>query len=516
MKRKTIKILLTILLIIPFPLFATEVPSIGNYIINLNVSESNDVNVYETIVLTFPNITKYNITRRINTWDIYTSKNKQQTRRLSSIEKLTSSESHKVINGVHYKEIYFGDNNVVLEESVDYSFKYLYRMGPDPYQGYDEFIFHLFDRNIYEEIKQADIKIEMPKDISDKKVTFWCDTERKRNCTNNIEYEIEDNILTASLKESHYGNLTVNIELEEGYFKGGFNNYGYYTTIAIGLSVLLLVASIIQFIEGKFNKYNSRKYKKIYLPPDNLTAIEIGFIAGEKDMVKLITASYAELAAKQYVKITKKNGRIQVTKVRNYRGDKEVDKILLNNVLMIDIPHYISDLKTHAEGLKTDLNKYLSKILYYRIYRNRFNIVLLSLAKAMILIGLLLLLTVYVKDFNPLYDIWLYVAAISIVVGTLISYVDKKKTAYGYEIQPKTASFKKTIANLTAEEIVNIVREDKFYNYKITPHAYALGILGSYEAKTANKDRKLFTDDVITFLDTETYNELYNELKNIF
>lgn len=502
------------LFLIPLPLAAQEIPYIDNYIVKLDVSVDNNIKVAEEMIFSFPKISKYSVNRILYNWDTYLTHDGKKIERRSMIENITSNGNLRITSKMHEKTISVGDDNVMFEGHESFFLNYDYLMGEDPFDNYDEFIYHFFDRKFTEEIKNANIEINMPKPITGKKVTFWCGIYQQTDCTDRVEINIENNKLTGILKVPIDGSLSINIELEEGYFEGGNKNYGYITIAIVIISVLVLLFSIIQFVDGKLSKYRTKKYRKICTAPDNLTAAEVGYAKKEKDLLKLMTASLAELAAKQYIKITKKNDQLVIIKTRNYRGDKEVDKILVSNLPMLDYEYPIKKNRIFFVSMQKELKKYFSEIFYYRMYRNKFNIVVLALARGYILAALLLIAIVYIKDLDPKLTYLLYIGILSAYGSTLISFFDHKKNIFGYEIQRKTRGFKKTLENISPEEVTKNIADDKFYQYKIAPHAYILGVLKSFNKNFTPPEVVPYNEDTKIFINPEDFNELYNTLKN--
>ena len=81
--------------------------------------------------------------------------------------------------GSQYKTLDTGLKNYVI--------KYTYDMGTDPYEGYDEFIFHAYGDYWGTNIKNPTIEITMPKSIEKDNVHFFMDKTRKCEVTDSVD-----------------------------------------------------------------------------------------------------------------------------------------------------------------------------------------------------------------------------------------------------------------------------------------------------------------------------------------
>ena len=368
-----ISFMLFIFLIIPIFLVLTddgvdEVKADGftieKYDVLLDVKEDNKIDVTESITINFTSEYKHGIFKFTPLWSKYTPKNGKTIKRKAVLSNYRSIGDPFSLDVVKKKErIKIGDpyQYVGLGEK-DYTIKYTYDMGEDPFNNFDELIFHAFGDYWGTEIKNASIHVNMPKSIEGYNVNFFTDKCRNEKVNDVVDYVVQDNQLIANFNSEKYyqkqldlycseayhqnsdgscdelnfdlaydpleSSLTVDIELPEGYFVGGSWNYGYRS---------FLVSLIIFFLTG-FTIYKWIKYGKDYekkaqtvefYPPDNLNAAEIGYIYNKQQANKKHTIGLiVQLASKGYLKIDEVNKNIQITNLGMIKPKKpsETDK----------------------------------------------------------------------------------------------------------------------------------------------------------------------------------------------
>ncbi len=316
--------------------------TISSYNVVLDVKKDNKVKVTENIATNFTSSLKHGIYKYTPLWLEYTGKNNKTIKRKAVLTNYRAEGDPYTTDKVNGKErIRIGSaSSYVPEGEKDYTIKYTYDMGQDPYIGFDEFIFHAYGDFWGTQIKNATIQVIMPKKISNCKVSFYTDKYRKNNVTDIVEYTIEDNILYATFNEEknyqkqlkayckdtnnqdengkcqsenfdlYYEplekSLTVDIELPEGYFVGGSWNYGWKSFITAIIIILLTLITILKWLKyGKDHPKNTETVE--FYPPDNLTSAEVGYVFNHHQSSKKYTiALLIQLASKGYIKIDEK------------------------------------------------------------------------------------------------------------------------------------------------------------------------------------------------------------------
>ncbi len=325
--------------------------TIDKYNVVLDVKEDNKIDVTENITINFTNGFKHGIYKFTPRWYKYTSKDGKTIKRKSNIIDYRSIGDPYSLDEVKKKaRIKIGSAyDYVGEGPKDYTIKYTYDMGTDPFNGFDELIFHAFGDYWGTPINNASIEVNMPKSIEGYNVNFFTDKYRENNVNDLVDYEIKDNSLIAKFNEEKnyelqlkdycskdYNNkngecdkeyfeyqynplsksLTVDIELPEGYFTKGSWNYGYGSFITIMIVIALLIWTIVKWY--KYGKDFSKREQTVeFYAPDNLSAAEIGYVYNKRQPTKKLTISLIiQLASKGYIKIDElddKDKSIEIT-----------------------------------------------------------------------------------------------------------------------------------------------------------------------------------------------------------
>ena len=180
--------------------------TISSYKVYLKVNENNSIDVVEHIGINFFEDNHHGIFRFIPEWLEYTDKNNNIKSRKAEIIDLKAEGENYTIDTVKGKErIKIGNANITLPIGLHYyTISYTYDMGGDPYEGFDEFIFHAFGDYWGTTINDASIVIAFPKHVAiDGNLHFFADKYREKDITNQVDYHIEDNVLYANLSKEY-------------------------------------------------------------------------------------------------------------------------------------------------------------------------------------------------------------------------------------------------------------------------------------------------------------------------
>ncbi len=318
--------------------------AINSFRVDLDVKVDNKVDVTEYISTEFYACQKRGIVRYIPEWLEYTDKNGNRIKRKSIIKNLRAEDDPFSLDVVNKKKrIKIGDEDTFIGCVLkDYIIKYTYDMGKDPFKGFDEFIFHAFGDYWPTDIKEAEINITMPKFIEGYNINFFFDKNRLVNINNVVDYHVEGNKLSAKYnrekaleieekceknkndddcKHKFIGydykeinkSITIDIELPDGYFKGGSWNYGIGSFLLFIVVIILAIYVIIMWFRVGKNHPKRRPTVEFY-PPDELSAAEIGYIYNDFSVSKkLPTSIIIQLASKGYIKIDEEDKELLIT-----------------------------------------------------------------------------------------------------------------------------------------------------------------------------------------------------------
>lgn len=316
--------------------------TIENYKVVLDVSKSNAVEVKEYITVDFYESGHHGIYRFIPEWSEYTDKNGNTESRKSKITNLSAIDQKYTVDIVkNKKRIKIGDANKTLNVgSHNYEIHYTYNMGNDPYDNFDEFIFHAFGDYWGTRIKNASLEIHLPNDVNiNDNLHFYADKYRQKDITSYVDYYVSENTIYATLSPKYKltKSLTIDLELPEGYFIKASNNYGNVSLIICILCILFAITSFIMW------KRNGKDFDKVpetveFYPPDGLDVAEIGYIYKEDTGRKLSIALIVELASKGFIKIIESEDKKKQTIVKFNTTD--VNKAIKRQIKVIKLKDY--------------------------------------------------------------------------------------------------------------------------------------------------------------------------------
>lgn len=279
---------------------------IESFQVKLNVNKNNIIDVTEIITLDFYESGHHGIYRFIPKWLEYTGNDNNTISRKSNIKDLKVIDENYSLDTIKGKDrIKIGSPDSTLPIGLKtYTITYKYDMGKDPYDGFDEFIFHAFGDYWGTTINNASIEVTMPEEIRKKSIRFYEDKYRNEEITNYINYSINGNTLYADLSSLSYLNnaVTIDILLPEDYFVGANNIYGYTSLILCSLVIVFAIIVFIMWI--KYGKNYSKRAQTVeFYPPDNYDSAEIGYIYKKESGRKLAVSIIVELASKGYIRI---------------------------------------------------------------------------------------------------------------------------------------------------------------------------------------------------------------------
>ena len=316
--------------------------TIEQYKIVMDVNESNSIDVKEYITVNFYESGHHGIYRFIPSWLEYTNKEGVTQSRESKLSNLRAIGDNYTIDTVSGKQrIKIGDANYTLPiGNHTYEIDYTYDMGFDPYDNFDEFIFHAFGDYWGTEIKNASITINLPKAFnSQNKIKFFADKHRKQDITSYVNYNVSGNTIYANLSSNYRlnGALTIDVELPDGYFANGSNNYG---TTALLLCIICILFAIISFVLWKKNGKDLDKVPETveFYPPEKLDAAEIGYLYKKDTGRKLSIALIIELASKGFIKIIESEDKETQTIVKSNTTD--VNKYIKREIKIVKLKEY--------------------------------------------------------------------------------------------------------------------------------------------------------------------------------
>lgn len=363
--------------------------TIEKYKIILNVSENNTIDVKEYITVNFYEKGHHGIYRFIPEWLEYTGKDHNTISRKSKISNLVSySDNYSISTVKGKKRIKLGNANITLPTGPHtYAIGYTYDMGADPYDNFDEFIFHAFGDFWGTRINNATIEIHLPKNANvDNNIHFFADKYRKKDITSYVDYTVSGNIIYAKLSSNYSLNnsLTIDFELPNDYFSNKTNNYGSLSLLFCIICIAFAVISFLLWIK------NGKDLDKVpetveFYPPEQLDASQIGYLYKQDTGRKLSIALIVELASKGFIKIIESqdkkkqtivksnytdlnkaiNREIKISKIRDYTQEFNLDFSIKNLKNWNSIKEFFHEFITFSNSNK-DLKNWNLMNIYFK------------------------------------------------------------------------------------------------------------------------------------------------------
>ncbi len=543
MKKVKSKIIIGLLLIILFTFFTTDKVfaadyTIADYDINMVVNEDNTFNITETITAYFY-MPKHGIYRKIPLRNTVKREDGTSSKNKAIVSEINVSDNYttKIENG--YRVLQIGDSDTTVTGNHTYIISYKYDIGKDPLKDVDELYYNLIGDEWDTAINNVSFTIKMPKDFEQSKLGFSSGVYGTVG-TDDINYTVEGTTITGTLNKPLYSGeaLTVRLTLPEGYFNVPVK-IDYFMIITIAIFIVFIIIAYILW--RKYGKEDAVIETVEFYPPEGYNSAEIGFLykgrAENKDVVSLLiylaNKGYLKIAERETKTLFSKSKGFTITKLKDYDGDNESERLFLEGLfkkkdVVTDSDLYDSFYITVNKIIK-NLNKKENKnkifepmagkmgkwiilmiiviiglIMSKIVYSDGSSVVYMPML--FVLIAILVLATVarsqnsiaarifliiwsimfggipFIIGILPslLYDLGsLITFAIGIVtIAILIVFMNimPKRSKYGNEILGRIRGFRRFLQTAEKEKLESLVHENPEYFYNILPYTYALGV----------------------------------------
>lgn len=324
------------------------------YNVDITVAEDNSLHVKETITAYF-NTSKHGIIRTIPLRGTLSRDDGNQSNYTAKVSNISINEKYSkstTTDGSYLLELTIGDPSRTITGEKTYVIEYDYKYNIRNIKEYDELYYNIIGPDWDTTIDNVTFSIAMPKEFDESKLGFTYGRVNE-DLTGNVEYEVNGNIVTGRLNEilEPSNAFTVRLELPEGYFSELVDYDYYYQLGCIAIFVLVIVATVIMWF--KFGKDKPLVETVEFYPPDNLNSLEIGFAQKAYVTSEDITSLLIYLANKGYLKIDEFEATNQIfntqsfkiTKLKEYDGDNENERIFFNGLFKKGDEVTLSDLK---------------------------------------------------------------------------------------------------------------------------------------------------------------------------
>lgn len=462
------------------------------YNVNINVNENNSFDITEHIS-TYFNEQRHGIFRTIPTRNQVKRTDGTSHSVKAKIKNIKASENCDVSieNGNYVLQI--GDADTYVEGEHDYTIKYTYMLGEDQNNGFDELYYNIIGDGWDTYIQNITFKITMPKEFDKSKLGFSIGNYGTVG-TYDINYDVNDNIITGSVARTLQPNeaVTVRLELEDGYFY--FNKTLYNFKLALLVAVPALLFIIVIILWSKFGKDKKAVQTVEFYPPNGMSSADIAFwqsglIANNEKLTPLLI----ELANDGYIQIeevetkSKKKSEFAITKIKDrYDENDRAKEIFFNGLFKNGTRN-----KIYKSDLEDDF--YLTLNIIRELYNKPEKRHKVFEAKSLymrILAWVLCALSVFAVLFNfsNLFDsnlkyILALVGIIICIISFVFSFFIRKRTDEAVDILGKINGFKNFLETAEKDKLEALVDDDPAYFYNILPYAYVLGVSDKWMKK---------------------------------
>lgn len=361
---------------------------LDNYDVNIVVNEDNTYMITETIDAYFK-IGKHGIYRKIPLKNEVVRQDGTISHNRAKVSNISVNEDYTISTENGYRVIKIGDANYTLTGPKSYTISYLYNLGKDTSEKYDEFYFDLIGNEWDTTISGITFTITMPKEFDQSLLGFSSGKVGSTN-SSNVSYKVDGNVITGQyLGILNPGEaLTIRLELPEGYYVGASNNLDFMMILSIGLPILFALITFVVWF--KFGKDNPVIETVEFYPPTGFNSAEIGFLykgrADKNDVISLLIY----LANKGYIKIieteeeslfTKVKG-FKIVKLKDYDGEDANERLFLNGLFSSKSTN-IKKMNMYMKNsytLENDSTSQLCEVTSHDLYNN-FYITLNSIMK---------------------------------------------------------------------------------------------------------------------------------------
>ena len=510
---------------------------IDAYDVKATVDKYNKLHIEETIKATF-NKYRHGIIRTINKINHVARVNGSKSTVYAIISNVkVSSHSSAVREGGDSTTIKLGSSLTYAKRHETYRLSYDYDLGTDPLSSSDEFYFNIIGTGWNTNIGRVTFRITMPEEFSGKP-GFSTGSYGERSGSDIVKYNVNGRVIAGHTTGRLLAGeaLTIRLELPQGYFKLD----PVKTTIAKFVFIVPVIAGIIALVLSIMilRKEKSKSTPVIqYTAPDGLNSLELVFANDDTIPHKNAASMVVYLANKGYLTIDIDGENFTLTKLKDYDGQNESERIFMNGLFNSDHPSKVAKAELEGEFYKTvsatisTISRGRLKTKYFEKH-NRVKTILkviqwVAIAILLICAGLATLLeqnpsealgsmafivafTVFplffvlqptTKQFSPVFTkvlciivaitpavvlqalyfryptaITTGISSIFIMIGAYITRDVITRTEDGYRIKGEIMGFKEFIETVDKPRLEALLAETPTLFYDIIPYAYVLDV----------------------------------------
>ena len=424
----------------------------------------------------------------------------------------------------------------LANETKYYDVTYYYNVGKDTRKGNDEFVLYLIN-DFDVKVDGINFEINMPKDFKYEDIHF---IDQDGIELESIACDKKDNTIKGKITGTIEPGSTyaIYVLLPEGYFKDTKSTISPYTIWSAFLSIAFLIFTIVLWYAYK-KRNEKTEFNEFYFNKD-LNSLEVGYLYNGSVKDNDIATLLFYLANKGYIKIKKEGKSYKIIKLKEYEENDRLEKNFMKELFYDDKEIYRKDLASNLGDLNKIITQklnedkrrkkvYLMPVLNYKLIFymmaavifvvNTINIIVdyqpsviwanvlfggigfillflgmygtkkkiekvLFTLVSLIFIVVPIVLTSYKAFVIDTFNLFIYVIGIiCMILITIIVSLMSNRTRYGRTMYRKINGYKSFLVNVSEEEILSELKNNKNLFYDILPYTFVLGISDKWYAK---------------------------------
>lgn len=562
MKRKfsiCMVLMLLLTLLVPTTVFASSLSEeedtthttsfpyeITHYSVHIDVNEDNSMDITEKISVNF-NEPRHGIFRKLPIRNKITRLDGTKSRNHAKISNVSVDQNFSTSTDDGYYVIKIGSAATTLTGPQEYTIKYRYDIGRDPSKDYDELYYNLIGSEWDTSIDFVEFSINMPKEFEEEYLGFSVGYFGS-TASEDVRYTVNGTTIEGYYLNGldPYEGITVRLQLPEGYFTTDSS----FTLIRMLMLIIPAICLFISFFLWlKYGKDDRPIETVEFYPPEGFNSLEVGFLykgrAEKEDVVSLLVylagKGYLSLSEIEEKAIFGSKKTFQITKLKDYDGNNEYERIFLTELFSTKTTVTEADLNLKfyrtVDRILAKINTHKNKVMInHSVILQQFFVVLGILSSLMVTVTIptleiasigevfvsLMIMLFYVPFYAvllikgiptvfrifwggftflhslaffsslPILEAMLldpfYFVSVLFGMGCIAGMIVfcklmPKRTPYGTQILGRVLGFKRFLLTAEKNRLEALVMDNPTYFYDILPYTYVLGVSNKWIAK---------------------------------
>lgn len=274
------------MLIISIPIVAlAENFDIEDYDVIIKVNSNNTYEIQETLNTNFFDDYSHGIYRTIPTYF---------TNQRAIISDISVNNEYTKTTSATDTTLKIGDPDNYANRNEIYKIDYLFDMGDDNIDEYDQFYFNIIGSQWETNIHNVTFKVILPENIDRDSIHITSGGYGIEDNSKDVTFLVNDNVITGQCENLYqYESITMRIVFDEGYYTNERVNRNLSLIFAIIGWIITIVLFAFLYILWKKHGKDKTVYSTVqFTAPEDMTSAEVGYIidgiVDNKDITSLI------------------------------------------------------------------------------------------------------------------------------------------------------------------------------------------------------------------------------------